>query len=143
MFEKTEEKSVKTICNFFDKKSKRIFKVEKNEISFCFSMFSLKKKKSQTEIIVSSNDLKLESLIEFLNNWNFNEIEMFHLDCDCGTDLLKFTKVKKDLFNDDCDNCYVDYFFSSSKKIKKEAAIEVNITKDQCLVFANQLMRYL
>lgn len=146
MFKKTKEKSSTQsayVCSLFDAESRGAFEVEKDETTFCFSMSFLKKKKSQTEIIVSSDDEKLESLVEFLNDWNFNEIETFHLDCDCGTDLLKFTKLKKDLFNDKCDNCYVDYFFSGSKRIKKGSALEVNITKDQCLVLASQLMKCL
>lgn len=114
-----------------------------------FTMYDIKdkKKKRASDIIVSYIDraFEIESLVEFLNDWDFGTDEMpkFFLDCDCGADLLKLFKVKKDAFGDDEDNMYIDYFSSGSGRFRRKQTIEVNITRQQAELLASRLTEFL
>lgn len=160
---KKEIKSNIPICSLLDANAKvrTFFDVEadwdKQFPVLYFQMYDIKdkKKKRMSDIIVGykkqiddevfKNRTKdLKNLIIFLKDWeSFEKVSSnFYLDCDCFEDLFKFTKLKKEYFKDKEDNMYID-FFSSGGNFKKKQTIEVNITKDQALVLAEQLENFL
>lgn len=139
------EDDTKTICSLFDTTSREVLDVFTDVYFVYFKMFPLNHKTKATGILVKATSSELKELIKFLKDWNFREDETkeFYLNCDCGTDLFKFTKLKKEYYKDEHDNCYIEYFYSGFGKIKKGTAIELNVTKDQCRVLAEQISELL
>lgn len=118
-----------------------------------FFMYDIedKKKKRMSDIIVNyrTKENDIIDLIKFLKNWNFSTVKLnmdsapkFWLDCDCLVDGFRFIKIKKEVYNEKEDNMYID-FFSSGGNFKRKQVIEVNITKQQAEVLANQLENFL
>lgn len=160
MFKKKEEQKPNIpVCSLLDADAKvrAFFDVEadwdeKFQVLYFF-MYDIKdkKKRRMSDIVVSYDKRKdgLVDLIKFLRDWNFSATKYgigyaprFWLDCDCLSDAFRFTKIKKELYNNDNDNVYID-FFSSGGSFKKKQTTEVNITRDQAEVLANQLERFL
>lgn len=114
-----------------------------------FTMYDIKdkKKKRSSEIIVNYTERvpEIESLVEFLNDWDFDseKLPKFFLSCDCGADLFKFYKLKKDAFGDDEDNMYIDYFCTGRGRFRRKQTIEVNITRQQAELLASRLTEFL
>lgn len=151
---KEEQKPNISVCSLLDvtTKVRTLFEVEadwdeKFPVLYFF-MYDIKdkKKKRMSDIVVRYDERKddLVNLIKFLKDWNFSATKCSHfwLDCDCLSDAFRFTKIKKELYNDEDDNVYID-FFSSSGNFKKKQITEVNITKDQAEILAEQLERLL
>lgn len=160
MFKKKEEQKPNIpVCSLLDTDAevRTFFDAEadwdeKFQVLYFF-MYDIKdkKKRRMSDIVVSYDKRKddLADLIKFLRDWNFSAAKYgigyaprFWLDCDCLSDAFRFTKIKKELYNDKEDKVYID-FFSSGWSLKKKQTIEVNITKEQAKVLARQLESFL
>lgn len=160
MFKKREEQKPNiSVCSLLDAnaETRTFFDVEadwdgKFRVLY-FLMYDIKdkKKKRMSDIVVSYDKRKddLNDLIRFLKDWKFSATKYgigyaprFWLDCDCLSDTFRFTKIKKELYNDKEDNVYID-FFSSGGNFKRKQVVEVNITKDQAKILVEQLENFL
>lgn len=140
---KKTDDDFKPVCSLMDKHSDphTFLDVERYDDYFSFMMYDIKdkKKRRSSDIVVKDRDA-LMRLVEFLNEWDFTDIEKMFVECNCGFDALKFTKVKKDYYNEEEDSVYIDYYWSFHGRVGNRNVIEVEISKDQALVLANQLM---
>lgn len=152
---KKEIKSNIPICSLLDVNAKvrTFFEVEadwdKQFPVLYFMMFDIKdkKRKRMSDIIVDYSKRKDDvlKLVQFLREWSFDKdkTSSYYFACDCNTDLFAFTKLKKGYFREDKDDNMCIDFFSSGGTFKRNQIIEVNIIKDQALVLADQLERFL
>lgn len=155
-----EHKNI-SICTLVDSSEKvnKIFEVESDwDPDFhvlYFTMYDAKDKNKKRasdiivdydpngEQIVGNQRQHLEDLIKFLTNWDFKTAENFYLSCKCRADLMSFLKLKKDFFNDDNDNMYVDYYYSGIGKMHRKQVIEVNLSKEQAIFLGKEIKKYL
>lgn len=153
MLKKKEVKPNIPVCSLLDANAKvrTFFDVEADwDEQFpvlYFMMYDIKdkKKRRMSDIVVDYSKRKDDvlKLVQFLRKWSFDKdkTSLYYFACDCNTDLFAFTKLRN-FREDKDDNMYID-FFSSGGSFRKKQTIEVNITKDQALVLANQLERFL
>lgn len=151
MFKKKEQKPNIPICSLLDADAKvrTFFDVEadcdeKFQVLY-FSMYDIKdkKKRRMSDIVVRYDERKddLIGLIKFLKDWKFSATgyaPRFWLDCNCLSDAFRFTKIKKEIYNDREDKVYID-FFSLGGSFKKKQVTEAGITRDQAEVLAKRL----
>lgn len=110
---------------------------------FTIAPTNKRKQKKSTDIVINTSKSEgVNILSRYLKYWDFegDKAISMYLGCDCGCDLMRFTKIREECFNDSCDSVRVHYMTNFALDSRRFS--EVQISREDAVHLADILADY-